>query len=383
MLGYFFIITFILSSMQISALTEDLLLKNLQSRIHDLPKSQGSLIKSFDNHTQSYIYDQALAIIAFSKAGNKTEATKLMRGLRSLQMRDGSLYFSYYMNGISPYPEEGDRRIAGAIAWVALASSHYQHHFKSNEFKVFNLKILHYLKTQMTPVELNGVKTKAVRFAPHDIKSTPFHENDVIALEHNLDAFSAFTHYGKINKTDDWQQSADELKVFIMQMWDKRNDHFWSGALIKNGTVAKSELYLDNQTWSLLALDDKTLSEISTLKALDLNCDEFFVKHNGLFGFMDSKPSNRPSKHSFIWSEGTLGQILAMKKIGRLQNKDIQCKDLKADDFIKSIKEMKKNDGGIAYATPNNNPDFTTGSSVAGTAWLYFAMGNINPFQLN
>jgi hypothetical protein len=377
------IVTGLLCAFQVSAVTEEALIKNLKSRIHDLPKNQGSLIKSFDNHTQSYIYDQALAIIAFSKSDDKGNATKLMNGLKSLQMSDGSLYFSYYMNGVSPYPTEGDRRIAGAIAWVAMAASHYQHQFKSDEFKTFNLKILHYLKNQMTAVEIKGLKTKAVRFAPHDIPSTPFAENDVIALEHNLDAYSAFTHYGKINKTDDWQKSADELKSFILQMWDKRNDHFWSGAMVKDGVVAKSELYLDNQTWSLLALDNDELKQISTEKALRLNCEEFFVKKDGISGFMDSKPSNRPSKHSFIWSEGTLGQILAMKKVSQIQSKEILCNDMKAEDFLLSIKKMKQNDGGIAYATPNDNPDFTTGSSVAGTAWLYFALGNINPFQLN
>jgi hypothetical protein len=381
--GLILILIGLLSAFQISAITEEALLKNLSSRIQDLPNDQGSLIKSFDNHTQSYIYDQALAIIAFSKAKNKFQATKLLKGLKNLQMKDGSLYFSYYMDGISPYPEEGDRRIAGAIAWVAMAASHYQHQFKSDKFKSFNIKILHYLKNQMTAVEVKGIKTKAVRFAPRDILSTPFAENNVIALEHNLDAFSAFNHFGKINKTNDWKNSADELKSFILQMWDKRNDHFWSGAMVNEGVIEKSELYLDNQTWSLLALDNKELKEISTEKALHLNCEEFFVKKDGIIGFMDSRPSNRPSKHSFIWSEGTLGQVLAMKRISRMQNKDIICNDMKAEDFLQSIKKMKKNDGGIAYATPNENPDFTTGSSVAGTAWLYFALGNINPFQLN
>jgi hypothetical protein len=170
------IVTGLLCAFQVSAVTEEALIKNLKSRIHDLPKNQGSLIKSFDNHTQSYIYDQALAIIAFSKSDDKGNAKKLMNGLKSLQMSDGSLYFSYYMNGVSPSPTEGDRRIAGAIAWVAMAASHYQHQFKSDEFKTFNLKILHYLKNQMTAVEIKGLKTKAVRFAPHDIPSTPFAE---------------------------------------------------------------------------------------------------------------------------------------------------------------------------------------------------------------
>src|SRR3989338_10749536 len=79
------------------------LIKNLDSRLHSLPDGRGSLIKSFTNHSQSYIYDQALAIIAFTKNNDQIKARKLLTGLKSLQRDDGSLYFSYYLNGKSPY----------------------------------------------------------------------------------------------------------------------------------------------------------------------------------------------------------------------------------------------------------------------------------------
>jgi hypothetical protein len=78
-------------------------------------------------------------------------------------------------------------------------------------------------------------------------------------------------------------------------------------------------------------------------------------------------------KHEFVWSEGTLGQVLAMNKAG------FQCAK---KDFIAEVNKMKKADGGIAYATSATNPDFTTSSSVAGTAWMYFASNGINPFTV-
>ena len=112
---------------------------NLKTRLHTLPQG-GKLIKSFTNHSQSYIYDQALAIIAFTKQEDQENAKDLLHALSNLQKIDGSLYFSYYLNGESPYPVEGDKRYAGAIAWVALAAITYQHKFKSKEFLGFNLK---------------------------------------------------------------------------------------------------------------------------------------------------------------------------------------------------------------------------------------------------
>jgi hypothetical protein len=361
----------------------DVLLKNLKARIHELPGKKGALIKSFTNHTQSYIYDQALAIIAFSKGKKKEDARRLLMGLKSLQNKDGSLYFSYYLDGISPYPAEGDRRIAGAISWVALASIHFQKEFDSTEFKAFNERILSYLKREIVSFEVEGDNTRALRFSPSDLKESPFPETDVVALEHNLDAYAAFLHYGILNKTSEFKSEEEHLRRFVLKLWDSEHQHFWSGASIKSGRVSKSELYLDNQTWSLLALDETILKKISPVEALSLNCEVFRVNQEGISGFMDSRPSNRPSQHSFVWSEGSLGQILAMKKISRLQQKTIVCDKMAAEDFLKSIKKMTQKDGGVAYATASKNPDFTTASSVAGTAWLYFAEQEINPFEMN
>lgn len=366
----------------VQAVTEQELLRNLESRIHELSKDRGALIKSFTNHSQSYIYDQALAIIAFTKNGDETKARKLLWGLKSLQLKDGSLYFSYNLDGSSIYPAEGDKRIAGAMSWVALAAIHFQAKFKSKEFLDFNYKLLTYLHSEMVSIKIKGVATRALRFAPQDIASTPFRENDTVALEHNLDAYAAFMHFARINKKDRWSVATQELKSFILSMWDKRNSHFWSGASVNSGSINRSELYLDNQTWSLLALDEKVLKKISPLEALELNCDVFLANHNGVNGFMDSKPARGPASHNFVWSEGTLGQILAMKKLEKINNKTVYCKDHSSVDLLNSIKKMRKSDGGIAYATTAEKPDFTTASSVAGTAWMYFAASDFNPFEL-
>ena len=366
----------------VQAVTNQELLGNLAARIHELSPERGSLIKSFTNHSQSYIYDQALAIIAFTKNSDQPKARALLRGLKSLQMKDGSLYFSYNLDGSSIYPAEGDKRIAGAMSWVALAAIHYQAKFKSKEFLGFNYKLLTYLHSEIVPIETAGVKTRALRFAHQDVSSTPFKENDTVALEHNLDAYAAFTHFARVNKKDKWNLAAKELKSFILSMWDKSNSHFWSGASISSGFINRSELYLDNQTWSLLALDTSILKEISPDEALELNCDVFLATHKGVNGFMDSKPSRGPASHTFVWSEGTLGQILAMKKMDKINKKTSFCKNHSSDDFLSSIRKMKQSDGGIAYATTAEKPDFTTASSVAGTAWMFFAASDFNPFEM-
>lgn len=360
----------------VQALTNQELMNNLSSRFNDLPEGRGTLIKSFNNLTQSFIYDQALAVIAFTKENDQVKARKLLNALKHLQLADGSLYFSYFLDGTSPYPQEGDKRIAGAMAWVSLAATHYQNKFNSKEFLSFNYQLLTYLRSQIVLMHLKGVEHHALVFAPNDIKSTPFPENDTVALEHNLDAYAAFYHFNRVNKTTKWHLEIASLKKFIISMWDSERNHFWSGTSISTSTINKSELYLDTQTWSLLALDPASLKEIQPKKALQVNCEQFLVQHDGISGFHDSKPTRSHNFHEFVWSEGTLGQVIAMKQ------QNVTCNSQGPQHFLSEIKKMRKEDGGIAYATSTKKKDFTTSSSVAGTAWLYFASNDFNPFHV-
>lgn len=356
-------------------MTNQEIINNLRSRIVSL-EGERALIKSFDTHSQSYIYDQALAIITFTKSGDQKTAQKLLRGLSSVQKKDGSLYFSYNLDGTSPYPAEGDRRFAGAISWVALAATHYQAEFHSKEFYSFNLKLLNWLRSEIKPFTITGTHHQALRFGPADLSSSPWNESETVALEHNLDAYSAYMHFANINPAHEWKTEIEGIRKFILAMWDKNRSHFWSGANLATGKINKEELYLDNQTWSLLALDLESLKEIDAHEALALNCEALYVEHEGVSGFVDSKPTNGPKRFEFVWSEGTLGQILAMEKSG------FDCGPKNSKELLTSVRKMKKADGGIGYATTTTNPDFTTSSSVAGTAWMYFASNNINPFTV-
>ena len=348
----------------------------------DQGSDRGALIRSFPTHSQSYTYDQALAIIAFSEAGDRKSARTLIKAVTKLILPDGSLYFSYNLDGTSIYPSEGDKRFAGAVAWMAIALSQYQNAFDTDEFRDVNTKILTFLAGEMKTLSLKGAPYSALRFNPTDVAGNGWDERKTAALEHNLDAYSAFTGFAALNPGQTWEKEISSLRSFSLAMWDNGRSHFWSGANIESGSINKSEYYLDNQTWSLLALEKKYLAGIDSSEALKANCESLYVEHEGVTGFMDSRPSNGQRAAGFVWSEGTLGQILAMKKNEALFRKKESCEKKNADDFLKSVEKMAKSDGGIAYATTTSNPDFTTASSVAGTAWMYFAKVGFNPFEL-
>jgi hypothetical protein len=364
----------LLLSSSLKAMTDQDLLRYLRGTIVPI-KDRGSLIQSFSKKDQSYIYDQALAIIAFSHSGEFDNARALLQGLKSLQLDDGSLYFSYYLNGKSPYPEAGDRRYAGAIAWVALAAATFQNTFASGEFVSFNQKILTYLSEQMRYAKYQGKSFAAITFAPSNLPYTTWNENEVAALEHNLDAYAAFSAFQKLNPDPIWQQRVDELENFISVMWDPSRQHFWSGFNFQDKSINKDEYYLDNQSWSFLTIPPKLLRTFSS-DALVRNCKWLLTEFEGKKGFFDGRPTNRQAEHKFIWSEGTAGQLLAMKRAKLTSCGESSTKNLEAD-----LKMLKNPDGGIAYATTSKNPDFTTLSSVAGTAWTYFLLKDFNPFR--
>lgn len=368
----------VLLSLSFSAQASEKLLAYLRGNIISLP-SHGSLIQSFSQRKQSYIYDQALAIIAFTHSGEKTNAHSLLKGLEKLQLADGSLYFSYNLDGSSPYPQEGDRRYAGAIAWVALAAASFQQKFQSTAFLNFNRKLLSYLSQEMISLSHEGKKLRALRFNPSDLSHTQWNESEVAALEHNLDALAAFSLFSRLNQ-DEFKNHNEGLENFVMAMWDSNRGHFWSGMNLKSRRINKEELYLDNQSWSLLALSSEALKVIGP-EAVRFNCEKFLVKEENQMGFIDRRPANRRSAHKFIWSEGSAGQILAMKRTQKITEQNIKCEDTNLTTLEKDLMSLKNADGGIAYATSGVDPDFTKDSSVAGTAWAYFVTKEINPFR--
>ena len=97
----------------------------------------------------------------------------------------------------------------------------------------------------MTNIEIEGDVQRALRFSPSDVKETTWNENEVAALEHNLDAYAAFSHFQMLNPESDWKFEITALKSFSLSLWDKRRSHFWSGVNLKTGQINKDELYLD------------------------------------------------------------------------------------------------------------------------------------------
>ena len=329
---------------------------------------QTQLVKSYSHKKQSYLYDQALTLISLSHAKDFSQARSLAAALKKLQHKSGSWYFSYYLDGSSPHPQEGDMQPNGAIAWAALALMTYEHHSKDTSFRPQWEKALEHLESSFVKVE--GFKGVGVRFSQVDNNQTSWQETDVVALEHVLDSLAAFRAAHRLTQNKVFKQHQVALETFALEFWDAGLGHFWSGVTVSNSKMNRSEFYLDNQTWSALALEHLNLKSMMK-QALNASCS-LMVKDREHVGFKEAKRSM--ASEDFIWSEGTAGKAMALERY------KTKCSGAAGKSYLSTLENMKVK-GGVLYVN-KTVPQFEAHPSVAGTAWTWLLKNKINPFTL-
>jgi hypothetical protein len=339
----------------------------IQNLLGRFTPNQG-LILSYQNSNRGFLYDQALAVMAFSEAGERHAAEKVLATLTKFQSSDGSWAFQYLSSGGRIEPAEEKVSPTGAIAWVAMALEAYEKKFGSQKFHVTLMKTLTYLEAQRVKVDWAGRVSHPVRFSPN--------RGSVVSFEHNLDTFSAFSNAG----TQHYAEAAADIRVFLESMWDQKR--FYAGFDLESTQPNRDEDYLDTQSWGILALGTTGLQGQPFARGLQTNCEEFVSSgslnsDSVISGFVAYHPRGRaPASTEPVWSEGSFGMLLSMRLAGQEH-----CGDQSAAALIRSLDRMTQSDGGVSYATASNDPDFSSASSIAGTAWRYFLRIGYNPFR--
>jgi hypothetical protein len=352
----------------------DVQIQNLLNRFGP----SGRLVQSYQNSNRAFLYDQALAVIAFSQAGERQAAEKVLASLEKFQSPDGSWAFQYMSTPDGVEPAEQTVSPSGAIAWVAMAIEAYEKKFGSQRYHPTLIKTLSYLEAQRVKVSWSGKTSHPVRFSP----TRP----SIVAFEHNLDSYVAFANAGSKH----YNEVAADLRVFLESMWDQRR--FYAGFNLEDNQPNRDENYLDTQSWGVLALGPTGLDGQDFAQGLKTNCDEFVASGTlstsesssqsprssfVISGFVAYHPRGRtPAATAPVWSEGSFGMLLSMKIAGQKN-----CGGSDAPTLARSLDRMTFADGGVAYATASGDPDFSSASSVAGTAWKYFLQQGYNPFQ--
>jgi hypothetical protein len=354
--------------------TPDPQIENLLGRFSPAEvKGGGHVLLSYENSNRSFLYDQALAVLAFVHADQKTAAEDVLNALAHLQSRKGSWVFQYESVSNHVIPAEEKVSPSGAIAWVAMAIEAYYVKYGPKEFVRYRPMLertLKYLAAQRVIVDWKGLISHPIAFSPT--------RTGVVSFEHNLDAYAAFSNAPPgLKNSRESTEAAASIQTFLESMWN--TNRFYAGFNVEQREPNQDENYLDTQSWGVLALGVSGRQGQDFRRGLATNCSEFKASKPTL-GFTSYKPARvtraPASAKNPVWTEGSLGMMLAMK-LSDVQN----CNGTKLSNFESALDTLTQKDGGVPYAVQSSNPDFSSSSSIAGTAWKYFFQKDFNPFH--
>ena len=191
-------------------------IQNLLNRFVKIPMTGGAssarLVRSYLTSDKLHLYDQALAVLAFTHAGERAAAKRVLDALQTLQIRDGSAkegsWYAAYLPDGTRAQLRGDPRIAGSISWVAMALNAYRMKFKDKSYDGMWHRVMNYLASELMPASFNGKEFRAVRYQANDSEITAWVEPAVLSVEHNLDVYSAFRFYAQLS----WQGGVRRLR---------------------------------------------------------------------------------------------------------------------------------------------------------------------------
>jgi hypothetical protein len=358
----------------------------LQRQRHEKSK----LVDSYEDgdrdtgHNAAFLYDQALAIMAFCALAKhdsanaelyREKAESILQKLSQLQNGDGSFYFSF-LHKDEPIRPTNRARFSGAIAWVLMATNRFEEQFgDSLTFRGMANETAKWLCNQLEPAR---GEIQAIRGGINaDDQQLTFK-----SVEHNLDVYAALAYFGYLTHDSSYTGVAQHIRRWLETAgWDESAGHFLRG---ENDRVAT----MDVNPWGILALGTTAWKGYDLTRGLNwalANCrtthawEGRWDPHRNLLGSVDGFDFN--DDKDVVWTEGTESMALALQLAGR---------DSLANYFHAEMTKLipAANDGGLPYATNEgtiaaDDPSrSTTYPSVAGTAWFIFKELGYNPFEI-
>ena len=325
------------------------------------------LVKSYEDRTGAWTYDQALAVIAFSIGGDILSARQVLNALRETQMPDGSWQFSREYN---TGEERDTRQLTGTNAWVVIAITQYELLTGDSSFRDMALACINWLveRRQEDPIHpafggfVFGLEHPDISFDPSTVYST----------EHNVDTYSAMQLLFALTGEAIYKNYAEDIYRFVTsQLWLDGPGRFLAG-------FNDTDTVLDAQSWTVASLGHQGPNGEDFSRALDFAHLTFLVTDGSVNGIdnihgFDANLEDLPIDK--VWSEGSEGMVTAYRSTNDPANLD------SAAFFHNETKRYQGANGGVPYTTDNNDTDWTTSNSAAGITWFLFNELEFNPFR--
>jgi len=229
-------------------------------------------------HNACFVYDQALALLAYLFRGTQDDLTRagLVADALVFAMDNDRFYTdgrlrNAYMSGDLVDPITGKARIpgwmdpvsntwyedeyqvssySGNLAWVMIAL--LSQHAEVGGLQYLNAAIAlgNWIETHTRDERGSGGYTGGY----HGWEPSP-EKLMWKSVEHNIDIYVAFERLYEATQDNVWHARASHAKQFVESMWNAQDSHFWTGTLKDGATVNTNTIPLDVQAWAVLALN--------------------------------------------------------------------------------------------------------------------------------
>ena len=347
---------------------------------HCLPRSyQGGFFTDLPtwDFTPSFVYDDALVIIAYTARGLPDDIRRaraigdtLLFVQENDPIGDGRTRTSYEPHGIRQGRVEitGPGTFTGNQAWAGMALARLAHATGDARYLDGALRIGQWIQDNTADM---------VR-APYGYTGGQIDDGTSLvwkSTEHNSDVAGFFTQLAQLTGDTVWADRAAVAASFVAAM-QSADGHVDTGTLLDGSTVNTHPVPLDAQTWSYLATGDARYGA-----ALDWTLTNLIATDGPYTG-----PSISDVDVSKAWFEG--GGHLALALMLRGGAGEADCAETLLGSIRLAQRDAVNGDGKGIVATSTDGLDSGFGDlyyaslHTGTTAWYLLAAAGDNPFRL-
>lgn len=370
------------------AQTNSMQLSWLESRI--CPES--GLVDAYDDgETNSPLYVNALAAIAFTHAGRFNLATGIFNTLETIyetstiegkHLDPGGLLFDQ-RSACQPTNADGNFR-TGENAWLVMALNYYESVSGDQRYAAFATNLLEAI-CYYRDNDTNSISYGAFRYGG---------TNSAYSTEFQIDIYAALKGRSVLAGNQKYRTFANDLRTYLLynpgyplvqgttKVWLALADPVFCGTVY----YSNAPIYLDCQAWAVLALYPPEAGEVdftNVLASVDEGGDwEDFrrtVVCDGISvtGFCEEfRPGG--TNQNFVNLEWTEFVSAAYRLIGDTN---------RSDYYHQQVAQLIKSDGSLYHSCLNDGtiptnrwPDNYRVGSADATSWYYFVENGVNPF---
>jgi len=347
----------------------------------------------------AFSYDNALAAMAFLSAGEQKQAQRILDAfvfaVENDRYQPDRIRNAYSYGDIRPFP--GWKSGARLPGWYdSTAKEYYEDEYQvgtnvgnSSYVALALLQYYHlyggetYLKTAETIMEwvIKNCSTNTPGFTAGYDGWPEGKDSEAVTLftykstEHNIDAYAAFKQLYQITGDKKYQLGLENALTFLQSMYDEEAGYFYTGTTEDGITPNKTNLVLDAQVWSLMALGNDDFAPYQ--QALDTAWS--MKKVDG------GMPSHQAENEEGWWTEGTAFSAIAFAEAGRYRD---------SVELLNQLAGIQLASGVFPAATVAELPtgfNLFTGDPwvysdtphIAPTAWYVMAINGFNPYDFS